>query len=107
MPLILIPLVIIGLILLIMIPFMLIYMVFRFLAVPIMIILGIWLYMRVTGRGPRNRTSYNHANRAGNHVRFTQRDDYGSRANGRKDVTDSARDTTVHQRGSRNHWDDF
>ncbi|MCI1284368.1 hypothetical protein [Lacticaseibacillus songhuajiangensis] len=104
MPLILIPLVIIGVIMLLMIPFMLIYMVFRFLAIPIMIILGIWLYMRITGRG---RTYSHHTNRAGNHVRFSQRDDFAKGSNRRKDVTDSGHDTTVHRHDSGAHWDDF
>ncbi len=104
MPLILIPLVIVGLIMLLMIPFMLIYMVFKFLAFPIMIILGIWLYTRITGRDRRN---YYHTNRAGNHPRFSQQNDFMKGNNRRKDVTDTGHDSTVHRQDKSTHWDDF
>ena len=95
----------IGLVLLLVVPVMLLYMLFKFLALPIMILLIVWLYGRLHPQ-------------AGGHDKHIQRTQYrhftghswaqpGAQPQ-RKDVTGSAEEHDA-QGGAheQQHWDDF
>lgn len=107
MPLLLIPLVMVGIVLLLVVPIMLVYMLVKFLAFPIIILLIVWFCRWLSPRS-RNRGSQM------NNSRF-QRFTSGNRPRPRtprerrKDVT---KDAEEHDVNSKKHddsqrWDDF